>query len=575
MTDLRFFLKLARPDRWWLRLGAALAALTLLAGIGLLSLSGWFITASAVAGLAGAGRAFNYLFASGGVRGFALGRTVGRYAERMVTHEATFRILARLRLWVFDTVAPLAPARLGRMRGGDLLSRVTQDVDALDSLYLRFVTPVTAAVTGALFATVILAFLAPAALPGVLGVFILASVILPLWAARTARKAGQDLTQEASTLRAEAGDLVSGLAELKAYGATDRVIAHLEQANAGLVAAHTQLSAVSMINGAILALAAPVSFVLGFGLAAASGASAPLSSLAGFIAFALFEAAAPLVQAAELYGKTTASARRLKALSEIAPAVSNPDQPAPLPDRWDIEIRDVSFRYPDTAADALSGVSLSLPEGGRLALVGASGAGKSSLIKLLMRFYAPQSGQIMLGGAPLDALALEQSRNRFALVDQRAELLSTTVRANLRLADPDADEARLWDALERAGAADFVKRLPDGLQTWIGEKGGLISGGQARRIALARAFVKNAPVLLLDEPTEGLDEKTEADFLDALDRWLDEDPRRSTLIVTHRGRLLDRARQVTVLDEGRVVSAGDANALSQSDPTLKRLFPKL
>ncbi len=135
-----------------------------------------------VAGLAGAGRAFNYLFASGGVRGFALGRTVGRYAERMVTHEATFRILARLRLWVFDTVAPLAPARLGRMRGGDLLSRVTQDVDALDSLYLRFVTPVTAAVTGAVFASVILAFLAPAALPGVLGTFLLASVILPYWA---------------------------------------------------------------------------------------------------------------------------------------------------------------------------------------------------------------------------------------------------------------------------------------------------------------------------------------------------------------------------------------------------------
>lgn len=575
MTDLRFFLGLARPDRWWLRLGAALSALTLLAGIGLLSLSGWFITASAVAGLAGAGRAFNYLFASGGVRGFALGRTVGRYAERMVTHEATFRILARLRLWVFDTVTPLAPARLGALRGGDLLARVTQDVDALDSLYLRFVTPVTAAVTGALFATVILAFLAPAALPGVLGVFVLASVILPLWAARSARQAGEDLTRDASTLRAEAGDLVSGLAELKAYGATHRVIARMEGANAGLVSAQTQLSSASMINGAILAFAAPFSFVLGFALAAASGAAAPVCALAGFIAFALFEAAAPLVQAAELYGKTTASARRLKALTEIDPTVSDPQTPTPLPERWDVAFNSVTFQYPDTRTPVLDGVDLTLPEGGRLALVGASGAGKSSLIKLLMQFYAPGSGTITLGGAALDTLAMTDVRSRFALVDQRAELLSTTVRANLRLADPDASEDQLWDALERAGAADFVHRMPEGLQTWIGEMGGRVSGGQARRIALARAFVKNAPVLLLDEPTEGLDETTEAQFLDALDQWLDEDARRSTLIVTHRAPLLERAAQIAVLDQGRIVANGPASDLRQSDPTLKRLFPSL
>ena len=575
MNDLRFFLSLARPDRWWLRLGAALAALTLLMGIGLLSLSGWFITASAVAGIAGAGRAFNYLFASGGVRGFALGRTVGRYAERMVTHEATFRILARLRLWVFDVAAPLAPARLGRIRGGDLLARLTQDVDALDGLYLRFVTPVTAAATGALFASVLLGFLAPAALPGVLGVFVLASIVLPVWAARSARQAGEDLTRHASVMRAEAGDLVSGLAELKAYGASHRVIAHLEAANTGCVTAQTQLASASMVNGALLALSAPASFVLGFGSAAVSGASAPLSALAGFIAFALFEAAAPLVQAAELYGKTAASARRLKALTEITPAVTEPATPAALPARWDIEVQGVTFRYPDTPADALTDVSLSLPEGGRLALVGASGAGKSSLIKLLMRFYAPQSGQIALGGVPLEDLGLSESRSRFALVDQRAELLSTTLRANLRLGAPDADEDQLWEALERAGAADFVRRLPDRLQTWTGEKGGLVSGGQARRIALARAFVTNAPVLLLDEPTEGLDGDTEAGFLDALDAWLDEDPRRSALIVTHRARLLERARQIAILDQGRIIASGDAQTLRQSDPTLKRLFPTL
>jgi ATP-binding cassette subfamily C protein CydC len=573
MKDLRFFLALARPDRWWLRLGAALSALTLLAGIGLLSLSGWFITASAVAGLAGAGRAFNYLFASGGVRGFAMGRTVGRYAERMVTHEATFRILSRLRLWVFETAAPLAPARLGRIRGGDLLSRVTQDVDALDALYLRFVTPVTAALAGALFTSVLLAFLAPAALPGVLGVFVLASVVLPLRVAKSAGTAGETLTHSASSMRADAADLVSGLAELKAYGAEHRIIGHLEQSNANCVAAQRDIARISMFNSALLALSAPASFVLGFGLAAASGAAAPISALAGFVAFALFEAAAPLVQAAELYGKTTASARRLKTLTEIQPAVNDPASPQPLPGRWDIEVKGLHFSYPDTDTPVLRNADLSLPEGGRLALVGASGAGKSSLIKLLMRFYAPQSGEIRLGGTALDALAISDTRSRFALVDQRAELLSTTIRANLRLANPEASEDELWHALERARAADFVRKLPDGLASWTGELGGLVSGGQARRIALARAFVKNAPVLLLDEPTEGLDADTETDFLNALDDWLDEDARRSALIVTHRARLLERAYQVAVLDQGEIAAEGPVQSVKQSSPVFRRLFP--
>ncbi|PWE16858.1 thiol reductant ABC exporter subunit CydC [Marinicauda salina] len=573
MRDLRFFLSLARPDRWWLRLGAALAALTLVAGVGLLSLSGWFITAAALAGAAGTGAAFNYLFASGGVRGFALTRTLGRYAERLATHEATFRILARLRLWVFRTAAPLAPAKLGRLRGGDLLSRVTQDVDALDNLYLRLVTPLFAAIVGALATAAILFAFAPAALPGVLGLFLLAGLGLPLIAARAGQGPGTDMTEAASDARAEAGDLAAGLAELKAYGADARIAARLDAASERWIGAQRRLARVSLINGAALAFAGPAAFVAGFGLAAAGGATAPIAALAGFVAFGLFEAAAPLVQAAELYAGTTASARRLRALSEIDPAVAEPAEPAALPDRWDVAVRNLAFTYPGADAPALDGVDLDLPEGGRVALVGASGSGKSSLIRLLMRFYTPDSGTIRLGGTSLEALAPAEVRTRFALVDQRAELLSTTVRANLRLADADASEDALWAALERARAADFVHAMPDGLETWIGEQGGLVSGGQARRIALARAFVSGAPVLLLDEPTEGLDTETEGEFLDALDAWLDEDARRSALIVTHRAALLGRAETAVVLEDGRVAQTGAPDGLAGAGGAFDRLFP--
>ncbi len=232
----------------------------------------------------------------------------------------------------------------------------------------------------------------------------------------------------------------------------------------------------------------------------------------------------------------------------------------------------MSFTYPGAARPALDEVSLVLPEGGRLALVGASGSGKSSLIKLLMGFYAADSGELRLGGTPLSRLDPAVVRTRFALVDQRADLLSTTVRANLALANPEAGEEDMWAALEQARAADFVRALPDGLLTWIGEEGRLVSGGQARRIALARAFLKGAPILLLDEPTEGLDAVTEAEFLDALDAWLDTDTRRSALIVTHRAALLSRAATIAVLDEGRAVETGSLDTLKGAGGAFDRLF---
>jgi len=573
MKTLAFFLSLARPDRWWLRLGAVLAILTLLAGIGLLSLSGWFITAAAIAGAAGLGRSFNYLFASGGVRGFAMGRTLGRYAERLATHEATFRILARLRLWVFDRAAPLVPAGLGGLRAGDLLSRVTGDVDALDGLYLRLITPALSALFGALAVILVLSFAAPAAIVPVIGLFILSGLALPLLAARMGQSAGESVTGAASDTRSEAADLIAGMAELKAYGAETAVLSRLEAASTGWISGQRRLAGLALMNTAVLAFAGPASFVAGFLAAAASGASAPLAALAGFIAFGLFEAAAPLVLAGEQYGRTLSAAKRLKVLDDMRPAVAEPATPLPLPDGHDIVFDSVGLTYPgEQARPALQDVSFTLSEGGRVALVGASGSGKSSIIRLLMGFYAPDTGAIRLGGADIAALGPSGTRARLSLVDQRADLLSTTVRANLLLARPDATEAELWQALEQARAADFVRALPDGLTTWIGEEGRLVSGGQARRIALARAFLRDAPVMLLDEPTEGLDSRIEGEFLDALDVWLDADARRSVLIITHRPALLERAREVLVMEEARIVQSGQPDTLALQDGAFNRLF---
>lgn len=542
MSDLCFFLSLARDGRWPMRLGAALAVFSLLAGIALLAFAGWFIAAAALgaAALAGAG-------ALGGV---GLARTAARYVERLVTHEATFRIIARLRLWAFRAAAPLAPGPLSRMRGGDVLARVTADAEAMDNLYLRLLVPGLAALAGGLAVAALLALTVPAALIPVLALFLAVSLGLPLIAVRTGRAPGAAAAQAAADARAEAADLAAGLPELIAYKADERLIARLDGAQTRWRAAEAKLAGLTALNASALALAAPLAFLAVLGAAAWAGAGLAPALLAAFAAWALFEAAGPLMQAAELHGKTAAAARRLRALAEIQPAVTAPAASAPLPDRWDVVFDKVRFTYPGADRPALDGVSFDLPEGSRLALSGPSGAGKSSLIALLMRFYGPDAGALRLGGTDVTALDPAQARGRFALVDQQAELLSATVAENLRLARPDAGDAMLWDALARAQAADFVRALPDGLHTWIGETGALVSGGQARRLALARAFVSGAPVLLLDEPTEGLDAATEAAFAQALTAWLDGDPRRSALIVTHRPALLACANRTLTLKDG-------------------------
>jgi ATP-binding cassette, subfamily C, bacterial CydC len=569
MKDLMYFLALAREDRFRLALGAVFAMLAALAGLALFSLAGWVSAAAA----GGAGLAFGALIGGGGLRILALLRPVLRYCERLASHDGAFRSIARLRLWVFDAAAPLAPGPLTGLRSGDLLARVTRDVDALDGLFMRLITPVAAALAVVAGAAVLLALTAPSALPAVLGVYAVSAILLPFVAARSGEAPGAALIAASAGARAEAGDLAAGLADLKAGGAEARVIARLETASQGWIAAQRALAAQGRLHGAVLGLAAPVALVAGFAAAYAGGAHPAIAALAGFAGFALFETAAPMVQAGEQMGQTRAAARRMRALAQMAPVNTRPAHPAAAPAGHDVSFEAVRFTYPGADHPALDGLDLHLPEGARLAVVGASGAGKSSLIRLALAFYAPQAGHVRLGGASLSTLDPGTVRARLALAGQRAELLSGTVAENLRLARPDADDAALWAALALANADGFVRGLPDGLETWIGEQGALVSGGQARRLVLARAYLRGAPVLLLDEPTEGLDAANEDDIAASLARWLDQDARRSALIITHRPRLLSLASEVAVMDQGRVIERGTPQALAAPGGAFTRLFP--
>lgn len=543
---------LRAEDRRWLLAGAVLALLSMLSGIGLLAVSGHFITSMALVGAGGA--AINYYTPAALIRLFAILRTGGRYAERLATHEATLRTLARLRVWLFARLVPLAPARLGGLRSAELFSRLRADVDALEHAYLGVLVPlVVAAVTVLVVLSVVLCWLPVLALP--LGALMLAAgLLLPRWVQRQGRSPGEAAVAHAEELRVLAVDGLRGRAELALYGAEAAHAAKVDAAAAKLRWVRGRIDRLQALGGTAVALAAQCAAVaaLACGLPALGQGALPPAALTmlTLLALAAFEAIAPLPDAWAQWGSTLASARRLFALADTPAAVGEPAQPSPPPSGNDLAIRGLRLRHGEAGPWVLDGVDLDLPEGCRLALVGASGSGKSSLAGALLRLY-PCEGSIALGGAPLAAWRGDDVRARIALVDQQPYLFDASLRDNLRLARPDASDAQLALALRRAQLEEYVAGLPHGLDTRVGENGVRVSGGEARRIAIARALLADAPVLILDEPLEGLDAGTATRLYLALDEAM---RGRSVLLITHRlGQLSALVDEVATLRDGRIV----------------------
>jgi len=543
---------LRRDDRGWLAAGTALALLSTLSGIGLLAVSGHFITSMALAGVGGT--AINYYTPAALIRLFAILRTGGRYAERLVTHEATLRVLARLRGWLFGRLVPLAPARLGGMRSAELFSHLRADVDALEHAYLGTLIPlaVAAATTLAVLATV-LCWLPVLALPLVL-LLGAGGVLLPRWAMRQGAAPGATVVECTESLRVLAADGVRGRAELALYGAEAAHARRIAEVAEQLQQARRRIDRLQATGSAGVAVAAQLAVVavLACGLPALQqGTLAPSGlTMLALLAMAAFEALAPLPDAWAQLGATLASARRVFALADTLPAVAEPAAPSPVVYDNDLVIRQLRMRYDTNGPWALDGVDLDLPQGHRLALVGASGAGKSSLAGALLRLY-PCDGTVTLGGAPLDAWRGDDLRGRIALVDQQPYLFDASLRDNLRLAGPDASDARLAEVIGQAQLDGYVASLPRGLDTWVGENGVRVSGGEARRIAIARALLADAPILILDEPTEGLDAGTAAQLYQALDKVMEG---RSVLLITHRlGGLSVLVDEVATIRDGRIV----------------------
>lgn len=542
-----------RPLLW----GGLLAAVTVLAGMALLGLSGWFITATALAGLhAATAFTFDVFMPSAGIRLLAMGRTASRYGERLVTHDATFAVLASLRVRLFRGWARAGAARELLMRPARLLFRLTADIDALESLYLRLLVPAAAALGAALLAGVVLGFMHVG-----MGLMLMLWLVAAGWGiaffiARRARRPAVRRAHAIEALRARAVDLVAGQTDLVMAGRIDAQREALMDADRHLARADLALNRLETAAGVAYGSAGTLTLVgvlLAVGVLVGDGAiGAPAAALALLVALTATEPFAALRRGALDAGRTWLAVRRL------APRMAAEDAPpATIRAEASVAVRlsHVTVMHPGSRIPVLSDVSLTLAAGERVALIGASGAGKSTLLSLVAGEIAPQSGTA--------------SAQPPCLLTQRTELFQDSLRDNVRLANPDATDERLWGALRAAGLESDVLALAVGLDTRLGEGGLGLSGGQSRRLALARLLLRPVPLWLLDEPTEALDA---AVAHDVLQRLVQQAGGRTLLIATHLRREAALADRLVCMQQGRI--AADLRRGSAAfDAALRTLRP--
>ncbi len=534
----------------WRRRGPGLAAglaaslLAFLAGIALLGVAGLRL-ASAGAGV--------LLVSALLLRLLGVGRVVLRYGERLATHDAMFRALADLRVWFFRRVARSAAGGLGHRRSGDLLSRLVGDVEALDGLYLRIAVPLAGAAV-ALPLLVMLALRHGAWLALSVGsAFACAAFLLPLLAAVLVRGDAGALSGRNAGLRVAVLDLVGGLREIRAFNAEGRMLAGVQAKEASLLSLQLRLARRTAIAGALSFLCQQAA-VLAVLAAAAGLAFGRLGAIDAavllFVLIAAFELAGGLTRAGALAGAIThAAARVVEAGAAASPA---PAAGHAVPQGSALRFRDVGYRWQPDRPPVFEHLTLEIPQGSRVAVLGPSGAGKSTLAALLLRVVAPQGGTITLGGVELAELDEAVLRRHFTWLSQSTHLFEDTIRGNLLLGRPDATDDQLWQALDQAAIGDVVRALPERLESWLGEGGAGLSGGQARRVALARALLSPAPILILDEPGAGLDAATEQALLSTLNQVA---AGRTVILIAHRLTGVERLDRIWRLAGGHATAA--------------------
>lgn len=563
MRALLPFLRLFKFAKLPLFLGLVLMITGLASSIGLLTTSGWFLAATAIAGL---GTLFNFFYPSASVRGLAIGRTLFRYFEKLVTHDATFRILAKLRVQVFEKIIPLSPGVLNRYRNSDLLNRLVSDVDTLDSLYLRLIAPFITAIFVILAMCIGLSFVnAPLAL-GLGASLLLLVFVIPTVFYQLGKKFGDKLVHSRALYRTQFLEFIQAQAELLLFNAEDKLKDNMakteanwqadQQKEANLSGFSTALSL--FLNGLIIAAMLWFSSQAEFGNDEYRMAFIALFT---FAALASFEILMPLGSAFLHIGQVIASAERVTDIIEQQPLVTfngkaEFDQNATTL----IETKDLSFTYPERQNRALENLNLTIQKGQKVAILGKTGSGKSTLLQLLVRNYDANQGELFLAGKPIADYSEDTLRSQFCFLTQRVHVFSDTLRQNLKFASAVniADE-KMIEVLNQVGLGKLLEQ-EQGLDIWLGDGGRPLSGGEQRRLGLARILLNDAPILLLDEPTEGLDRETERQILRLI---LAHAENKTLIMVTHRLTAIEQFDELCVIDEAKLIEKGTYAELLQ------------
>ncbi|HSM34084.1 MAG TPA: thiol reductant ABC exporter subunit CydC [Anaerolineae bacterium] len=544
MSDLRRLLRLVLPHWPWLAAAALFGVVAIGANVALMGLSAYLISKAAIASSVA-----ELALAVTGVRVLAVSRATFRYLERYTTHRVMFRILATLRVWFYRAIEPLAPARLVHRRSGDLLARSVSDVDALEDFYIKVLMPPL--VAAVVVASVCIVYgLFDVAIGLVLALFLVVTgVVLPLVSRRLSAMQTASMARMRGDVGAMLADQVQGLPDLVALDAASDHRARLLARARELDQARQRTGAIEGVSNALGGLFASLAgltvLVLAIPLVSAGEVEGVFLAALPLAAIAAFEAVQPLSRSLQSLDASRASTRRLFELIDARPAVLDPVEPSAAPATHEIDIRGLSFRYEEAEPWVLQDLDLQVSQGERVAIVGPSGCGKSTLVSLLLRFWNYELGEIRVGGRDLRELGADDARAMFSVVPQDVHLFNASIEDNLAVAAPAADGEAMVHACRIAQLHDFIASLPRGYDTVVGENGLLLSGGERRRLAIARAVLRDAPIVILDEVTADLDSTTEAALWRSLEPWL---AGRTVLVISHRPTITTQVDRVVRVD---------------------------
>ncbi|RBW42791.1 cysteine/glutathione ABC transporter ATP-binding protein/permease CydC [Psychromonas sp. B3M02] len=588
MTVLLPFIRLFKTQWLMMSVGLLLSIIALLSGIGLLSLSGWFLSASAVAGLTLlATQSFNYFTPAGGVRFLSILRTASRYGERLSTHQATFKLLTQLRVWAWRKLLPLSASNMQGKRQGEILNRLVSDIDTLDHLYLRLLTPLFSA-----FFVLLAMFFFVAWFDLTIAIVLTASLlvlwlVLPVLFYLLGRKPGVQQLHNKRHYRVQLLSFIQGFSEISLFSATERFRAQLAESEQKLLASQQMTANVMAFSQALLILCHGF-IVLSILYIASSGVGeyqppGAMLAMVGFMALASIELLLPISGAFQHLSSCIDAATRVNDLLEQTPDIVFNEENAQQITRGEIQLNDIQFAYQGDSVGGdnsliLNKINLTINAGEKIALLGKTGCGKSTLLSLLTREWEANSGSITLDGTAIEQYSQAALTSGISVVSQRVYIFAGTLRDNLTLAQANTNQQTFKNAAEQKAARDINDQvLSDVLKkvgldaltqgdapfdTWLGEGGRQLSGGEQRRIGVARALLHDAPILLLDEPTEGLDKRTERDILKLL---FEHAQHKTLLMISHRLTAMDRMDKIYLMEEGTLRNQGTHQTLLKTD----------